>query len=79
VSIANFTDVLEAGGQAIGGGPGADPGTQLRAASRQVLADELAAGRLQVPVAATFALDDAVEAYALLASGHAGGKILLHP
>ena len=79
VSIANFTDVLEAGGQAIGGGPGADPGTELRAASRQVLADELAAGRLHVPVAATFALDDAADAYALLASGHAGGKILLHP
>jgi len=32
-----------------------------------------------VPIAATFALDDAADAYALLASGHAGGKILLHP
>ncbi len=79
VTIANFRDVVPAGGQAIGGGPGADPGTEVRAASRLVLAEELEAGRLHVPVAATFALDDAADAYALLASGHAGGKILLHP
>jgi hypothetical protein len=36
-------------------------------------------GRLVVPVARTFALGDALEAVALLRTGHPGGKLALIP
>jgi NADPH:quinone reductase len=68
-----------AGGQVIGGGPGADPGTEIRAAARPVLAAQFAAGKLHVPIAARFPLAEAQQAYDLLASGHAGGKVILLP
>ena len=38
-----------------------------------------AEGRLEVPVARTFPLEDAVEALTLLKSGHPGGKLALIP
>jgi NADPH:quinone reductase-like Zn-dependent oxidoreductase len=79
VSIANFRDVAPAGGQVIGGGAGADPGTAIRAAARPVLAELFAEGRLHVPIAARFPLAEAQQAYELLASGHAGGKVILLP
>ncbi|MFT4125863.1 MAG: NADP-dependent oxidoreductase [Gordonia sp. (in: high G+C Gram-positive bacteria)] len=36
-------------------------------------------GELTVPVAARFALDEAPDALRLVAGGHAGGKVVLHP
>ncbi|MFT4087310.1 MAG: NADP-dependent oxidoreductase [Gordonia sp. (in: high G+C Gram-positive bacteria)] len=39
----------------------------------------LAAGQLQVPIARTYPLSEAREALALVASGKAGGKVVLHP
>ncbi|EGD54515.1 quinone oxidoreductase family protein [Gordonia neofelifaecis] len=39
----------------------------------------LAAGELTVPIARTFPLSEAVEALRLVASGHAGGKVVLLP
>lgn len=39
----------------------------------------VARGEIEVPVAATFRFDDAPAAHALLASGHAGGKVVLVP
>lgn len=79
VTIVNFTAVLDAGGQAIGGGPGADPGREVRAAARLTLAGLFADGAIGVEVARTYPLSDARAAYEYLASGHAGGKVVLEP
>jgi NADPH:quinone reductase len=81
VTIANaqFDAVTAAGGKAIGGGAGADPGTAIRDAARSTLADLFAAGRVGVDIARTFPLEEARAAYELLVTGHAGGKVVLEP
>lgn len=81
VTIANaqFDAVLAAGGQAIGGGAGADPGTAIRDAARLPLARMLASGELDVDLARTFPLEEARTAYEYLVTGHAGGKVVLQP
>ncbi len=43
------------------------------------LAGLIAAGELEIPVAATFPLDQVRDAYRLLAQGHIRGKIVLLP
>jgi NADPH2:quinone reductase len=79
VTIVNFAAALAAGGQAIGGGPGADPGREIRAAAVPTLVDLLADGQLEVEIAREFPLTEARAAYELLIDGHAGGKIILVP
>jgi NADPH2:quinone reductase len=81
VTIANaqFAAVLAAGGHAIGGGPGADPGTAIRDAARLTLAKLFADGAIGVDVARTYPLEDARAAYDHLVTGHAGGKVVLEP
>lgn len=63
----------------IGGGPGADPGTEVRAAARLRLTAMVEAGTLEVVVARTFPLAEAAAALELLAGQHAGGKVVLVP
>ena len=59
---------------------GARPASKAyRDAVRQDLVDLAADGRLVVPMARTFPLADAMEALALLRTGHPGGKIALVP
>lgn len=65
--------------QAIGGGPGADPGTELRAAARLELVRRVEAGSLRVIVETTYPLTDAASALGELQAGHAHGKIVLIP
>lgn len=79
VTINNFGPFLEAGGQAIGGGPGADPGREIRAAAQFDLAERLAAGTIRVEVTREYPLEDARAAYEFLAEGHAAGKVVLLP
>lgn len=79
VTIVNFAAVLAAGGQAIGGGPGADPGREVRAAARLTLAGLLADGTIGVEVAHRYPLAEARAAYEHLVTGHTGGKIVLEP
>jgi NADPH:quinone reductase-like Zn-dependent oxidoreductase len=79
VTIANFLGAQEAGIKAIGGGPGADPGTEIRSAAKAELADLAAAGRFRVIVDRTFPLADVADAHAYQASGHATGKVVLIP
>ena len=43
------------------------------------LAGLIAAGQLEVPIAAVFPLDEVREAYRRLAQGHIRGKIVLVP
>jgi len=79
VTIANFEGAMETGVKAIGGGPGADPGTEIRSAAKFELADLAGAGRLKVTVDRTFPLADVADAHAYQASGHATGKVVLVP
>jgi NADPH2:quinone reductase len=67
------------GVQAIGGGPGADPGTELRAAARVDLVKRVEAGTLRVIVDATYPLAEVAAAHRELLAGHAHGKIVLIP
>lgn len=63
----------------IGGGPNADPGTEIRDSAGLRLTALVDDGKLEVVVAKTFPLAQAAEATGLLAGGHAGGKVVLVP
>jgi|APThiThiocy_cv2_1041547.scaffolds.fasta_scaffold33565_2 NADPH:quinone reductase-like Zn-dependent oxidoreductase len=78
-TIAAFGRAGDAGIKALGGGPGADPGTELRAAARPELARLAGAGKLEVVVARTYPLAEAADAIRFVAEGHAGGKVVLLP
>jgi NADPH:quinone reductase len=67
------------GMKALGMGPGADPGTELRAAARLDLVRRVEDGTLKVFVDATFTLADAADALRDLKEGHSHGKIVLIP
>jgi len=72
-TIANFSAVGQFGVKAEGNAAGAGAGTLAQ------LAGLIVAGHLEVPIAATFRLDDVQDAYRLLARGHLRGKIVLIP
>jgi NADPH:quinone reductase-like Zn-dependent oxidoreductase len=72
-TIVNFAAVAQFGVKAEGGA--AVPGAKTLAE----LADLVAAGQLEVPIAGAFPLTQVREAYARLASGHVRGKIVLVP
>jgi NADPH:quinone reductase-like Zn-dependent oxidoreductase len=72
-TIANFGAVTEYGVKADGNAAGASAGTLAQ------LAGLIAVGQLEVPIAATFPLEDVRDAYRLLARGHVRGKIVLIP
>ena len=79
LTIVNAPAFLAAGALAIGGGPGADPGTAIRDAARSQLASLAGAGKLSLRIAKTFPLDRAADAHRLVAEGHATGKVILLP
>jgi NADPH:quinone reductase-like Zn-dependent oxidoreductase len=68
---------FELGLSVLGGYPGADPGTEVRAAARLELGRQAEAGKLRVLVAATFPLAEVAAAHRALATGHTHGKIVL--
>jgi NADPH:quinone reductase len=70
---------FESGIKVIGGAPGADPGTEVRAAARLELTRLAGDGTLRVVVAATYPLAGAAAAHRELAAGHTHGKIVLVP
>ena len=65
------------GVQALGHGPGADPGRAVREAARSQLTALAADGSLDVLVTATYPLEDAAAAHRRSRDGHAGGKLVL--
>ncbi len=67
------------GVKGLGGGPGADPGTEIRAAARLELLQRVKDGALRVLVAATYPLTEVGRAHEQLAAGHTHGKIVLVP
>ena len=78
-TIAGFARAPELGIQALGGGPGADPGTAVRDAARLQLVRRAEAGELTVDVVAVHPLAEAAAAHRALAGGHTHGKIVLVP
>jgi NADPH:quinone reductase-like Zn-dependent oxidoreductase len=67
----------EAGIKALGGGPGADPGTAIREAARHELVERADAGELMVHVARTYPLFDVAEAHRQIQHGRLRGKLVL--
>ena len=79
VTVVASRPAFDAGIKVIGGAPGADPGTEIRAAARLELARLAEAGKLRVVVAAAYPLAEAAAAHRALATGHTNGKIVLVP
>jgi len=79
VTLVAFQRGFDLGLKVIGGAPGADPGTEVRAAARLELTRLAQAGELRVLVAATYPLGEVAAAHRALASGHTRGKIILVP
>lgn len=78
-TIAAFGRAPALGIRLLGGGPGADPGTQVRQAARSRLLDLVQGGRLVVGLDRAFALDDVRAAHEHVAAGRARGKVVLVP
>lgn len=78
-TIAAFGRGAQAGIQLLGGGPGADPGTEIRNAARLELVRLAEAGQLNVVVAQSFPLVDVAAAHRAVSDGHTHGKIVLVP
>jgi NADPH2:quinone reductase len=78
-TIANFARAPREGVRLLGGGPGGDPGNDVRDAARAELARLAGSGDLRVFVAATYPLDDAAQAHRAIATGHTTGKLVLIP
>ncbi|MFK3983788.1 NADP-dependent oxidoreductase [Micromonospora sp. NPDC050397] len=76
VTIANYQAAIAAGARALGPGPDTE---RIRSAARPHLVRLAAAGDLVVTIAREFPLQQARDAYTLLATGHAGGKVVLRP
>jgi NADPH2:quinone reductase len=78
-TIAGFQRGFQAGIKVLGGAPGADPGTEIRAAARLQLVDLVSAGRLEVLVDSTFPLAAAADAHRGVMANHTVGKVALIP
>ncbi|MFI6866930.1 NADP-dependent oxidoreductase [Nocardia sp. NPDC050406] len=78
-TIVAFGRSAQAGIKALGGGPGADPGTEIRANAWRELLELLSARKLDVVIAATYPLTEAAAAHRFVMEGHAGGKVILLP
>jgi NADPH:quinone reductase-like Zn-dependent oxidoreductase len=78
VSIAAFHRA-DTGIKLIGRGPGADPGTEIRANAWRQLLPLAATGKLTLLPARTYPLAEAAKAHTLLAQGHPNGKLALLP
>jgi NADPH:quinone reductase-like Zn-dependent oxidoreductase len=77
-TIANY-GATSAGIQLLGGGPGADPGDEVRANARTELTRLAGTGALTVHLGATYPLAEVADAHRLLAEGKANGKVILLP
>ncbi|MFC8427142.1 NADP-dependent oxidoreductase [Streptomyces sp. NPDC057253] len=78
-TIAGFERGARAGIKLLGGSPGADPGTEIRAAARLELTAAAEAGRLRVLIAGSHPLREAAAAHREIMTGHTTGKIVLLP
>ncbi len=77
-TVANFGTAAEAGIKLLGGGPGSDPGTDIRNAARLTLAELAGAGSLTLPTT-TMPLAEAADAHRRAMAGGLSGKLVLVP
>ena len=77
-TIAAFARGNQVGIKTLGGGPGADPGTDVRSAARLQLTELVEQGQLHVR-ARSYALDDVAQAHRKGQTGHVSGKLVLVP
>jgi NADPH:quinone reductase-like Zn-dependent oxidoreductase len=78
-TIAAFGRAAKDDIQLLGGGPGADPGTEIRDAARLQLTHAFAKGELELLVANSYPLSEAAAATREIMTGHTTGKIVLIP
>jgi NADPH:quinone reductase len=78
-TIAAFRRASQEHIKALGGAPGADPGTEIRSAARLELAKLAGEGKLRVFITAMFPLAQASDAHRAIMTGHTSGKIALIP
>ncbi len=76
-TIVNFVRGTRDGVKVLGGGPGADPGEDIRRAAGDELAGLAADGRLTVVVRATYPLAEVADAHRAGMTDHGAGKIVL--
>jgi NADPH:quinone reductase-like Zn-dependent oxidoreductase len=76
-TLVAFARAKERGIKGLGGAPGADPGTEIRAAARNELVELADAGKVTVHVAHTYPISQAAEAHRELQRGHVHGKLVL--
>lgn len=76
VTIAGFGRADELGIHAIGG---ADPGTEIRRRAYPEVLALLAAGELELPIAATYPLEETAQAHRDSQAGHTRGKLVVVP
>ena len=79
VTLVALERARELGIKAIGSGPGADPGSEVRRAARPRLIELAEEAKLTVFVGATYPLYEAAAAHRALAAGRVQGKIALIP
>ncbi len=79
VTLIASRRAFDSGVKVIGSAPGADPGTEIRAAAQLELARLAEDRKLRVVVAATYPLAETAAAHRALATGHTRGKIVLVP
>ncbi len=78
-TIVSFERGMKTGIKVLGGAPGADPGTEIRAAARLDLARMAQDGELRVFVSQTFPMAEVARAHEAIMPGHTRGKIALIP
>lgn len=78
-TIANFGRGADEGIRVLGGGPGGDPGTELRNAARSTLLDLAGSGRLRVVIDSAYPLTEVTAAHRHVLGGHVTGKVVLVP
>jgi len=81
LTIAAFGRAAELGIHLIGGGPDADPGTEVRPRGRAEVLRLLADGTLRIPIERTFPLTAAgvADAHRASMTGHVAGKLVVMP
>lgn len=77
-TIAAYQKAAETGIKLLGGGPGGDPGTEIRDAARLELVNLASEGKLTVPTK-SFALAEVAAAHEASRAGHTFGKLVLVP
>ncbi|MGV0583462.1 NADP-dependent oxidoreductase [Mycobacteroides chelonae] len=78
-TIAGFGRAATDGFKALGGGPGADAGTEIRLAARPELIRLAGNGELKVTIDRTYPLAEARQAHEYVQTGHTRGKVILLP